>query len=246
MVRDNFPTMKKALVGVVLIAALLVCWGISTVWAWHDMTHLAVAKAAGYTYWFNSAGADIAKLKAAEIEARNHYFDNHTNSVITDKMVLAQALNYDNPDDEEGHLYGAIVASLRKYRESTESGRYAEYHMAYAAHYIGDLSQPLHNILFDNFNTTHHAHNDAILENEVLEHVASIKGHMYKIKLNRDTFEQDLAREIARIGNISRQLGLRLRAENRDMTKKEAYIQVGHSASFLKAVLSVLEPHSPL
>jgi hypothetical protein len=31
--------------------------------AWHDETHIAVAKRAGYTKWFNACGADMAKLK---------------------------------------------------------------------------------------------------------------------------------------------------------------------------------------
>jgi len=60
---------------------------------------------------------------------------------------------------------------------------------------------------------------------------------MYKINLRDDHFEADLIREIARIANISRLLGYKLRAENRDMTPEEAYIQLGHSASLLKAVL---------
>jgi hypothetical protein len=49
-------------------------------------------------------------------------------------------------------------------------------------------------------------------------------------------FEADLVREIARIANLSRILGYKLRAEKRYMTKQEAYIQLGHSASLLKAL----------
>ena len=60
---------------------------------------------------------------------------------------------------------------------------------------------------------------------------------MYPITLSSKDFEADLAREIARIANISRKLGYKLRAEKRDMTKPEAYIQLGHSASLLRAVL---------
>jgi hypothetical protein len=60
---------------------------------------------------------------------------------------------------------------------------------------------------------------------------------MYNIKLRTDHFEEDLAKEIARVANISRQLGLKLRAENRNMTKEEAYVQLGHSASLLRAVI---------
>jgi len=49
--------------------------------------------------------------------------------------------------------------------------------------------------------------------------------------------EEDLVREIARIANLSIKLGYQLEAENRMLTKEEAYIQLGHSASLLKAIL---------
>lgn len=63
---------------------------------------------------------------------------------------------------------------------------------------------------------------------------------MYKIKLSPKSFEKDLSVEIARIANLTRQLGYQLEQENRNMTKEEAYIQLGHSASLLKAVLAHL------
>jgi hypothetical protein len=49
---------------------------------------------------------------------------------------------YDNPDSEEGRLYGAIVSAVRNYLNTTKEGKYAEYHLAYCAHYAGDLSMP--------------------------------------------------------------------------------------------------------
>ncbi|MGA2228329.1 MAG: hypothetical protein ABSH41_28180 [Syntrophobacteraceae bacterium] len=67
-------------------------------------------------------------------------------------MVLAQVNRYYDPTDENGHLYGAIVASLRDFKSAKASGKYAEYHLAYCAHYVGDLSMPLHNTLYDSFN----------------------------------------------------------------------------------------------
>jgi hypothetical protein len=197
-----------------------------------------VAKAAGYRYWFNATGADITKIKAGDLEGLNHFYDNYENIVVTEKLIFDQVKKYNDPTDKEGHLYGAIIASLRDYRRVKSTGKYAEYHLAFAAHYIGDLSQPLHNIPYDGFNKTHHAENDGIVENEVLDKCTEINKHMYDIKLRRDHFEEDLAKEIARIANLSRQLGLKLRAENRNMTKGEAYIQLGHSASLLRAVIN--------
>jgi hypothetical protein len=213
--------------------------------AWYDQTHLAIAKAAGYEHWYNAAGADLAKIKAGSIEERNHYFSNDRNVDVIPKSVLDQADRYNDPGDEEGHLYGAIISSLREYKRARSAGKYAEYHLAFAVHYIGDLSQPLHNISHDGFNKTHHATNDGIVDGEVLDKVGEIQKMMYEIKLRPGHFEEDLAKEIARIANLSRALGLKLRAENRDMTPKEAYVQLAHSASLLKAVLNRIVRSEP-
>jgi hypothetical protein len=209
-------------------------------YSWYDQTHIAIAKAAGYKYWFNAAGADITKIKAGDLEGLNHFYDNYGNLSVTEELVFNQADKYNDPADKEGHLYGAIIASLRDYRKARSSGKYGEYHMAFAVHYIGDLSQPLHNIPYDGFNKTHHLVNDGIVDDRILENIGEIEKNMYGIKLRSDHFEEDLAKEIARIANISRQLGLKLRAEDRNMTKEEAYIQLGHSASLLRAVLSAI------
>jgi hypothetical protein len=208
--------------------------------AWYDQTHLAVARAAGYPHWYNAAAADIAKIKAGPIEDKNHFFNNDPDAEVTAKTVLDQAGRYNDPKDNEGHLYGAIISSLREFGQARSAGQYAEYHMAYAAHYIGDLSQPLHNIPHDNFNKKHHARNDGIVDDRVLSHIGEIQKNMHEITLRPDHFEADLAEEIAKIANRSHQLGLKLRAENRDMTDSEAYAQLGLSAALLKAVLKAL------
>jgi hypothetical protein len=181
----------------------------------------------------------MAKIKAGALEERNHYFNNYNNTNVTAAMVIDQAKRYNDPLDEEGHLYGAIISSLREYRNSTLAGKYAEYHMAFAAHYIGDLSQPLHNVLYDNFNKTHHSINDGIVDNDVLDN-NEIQKNMYEISIRPTHFEEDLASEIAKIANTARILGIKIRAENRDMSREEAYTQLGHSASLLKAVLTSL------
>jgi len=208
--------------------------------AWFDQTHLAVARAAGYQHWYNAAAADVAKIKAGPIEDKNHFYNNDRNAEVTAKTVLGQAGRYNNPKDDEGHLYGAIVSSLREFRKARAAGQYAEYHMAFAAHYIGDLSQPLHNIPHDKFNKTHHAINDGIVDRNVLDRIGEIQKNMPDVTIRKDHFEADLAEVIAEIANRSHRLGLKLRAENRDMTEEEAYAQQGLSASLLKAVLKSL------
>jgi hypothetical protein len=231
--------MAISLTKIVLITLLVSAFPFASSYAWHDRTHLAVAKAAGYVYWFNAAGADITKIKAGAIEEKNHYYNNYANVAINEKTVLDQVKSYNSPSDEEGHLYGAIIAALRDYQKKNSNGKYAEYYMAFAVHYIADLSQPLHNVQYDQFNKTHHLANDGIVDQDILEKMKEIEKNMYEIKLSRDNYEADLSKEIARIANISRQLALKMKAANRDMTKEEAYVQLGHSASLLKAVLCI-------
>ncbi len=232
----NMPRTK--LVVIYILSLLIIPF--QEVFGWHDETHLAVAKAAGYDKWYNAAGADMTKIKAGGIEKYNHFSDNPDNINVTPELVLNQVRRYNNPNHEEGHLYGAILASLREYNNAVEEGKYTEYHLAFCIHYISDLSQPLHNMLYDDFNKRHHLTNDGIVNTDVLANNDKIKKHMYLIKLSPDHFEEYLAGEIARIANQSKQLGHKLKKENRDMTKEEAYIQLGHSASLARAVLKHL------
>ncbi len=230
----NKERIMKPLISLCLIALSILYSNIA--FGWYDETHLAVAKASGYNKWYNAVGADITKIKANRVEGNNHFFNNSGNVQVTSEMVLEQAKRYNDPNDMEGHLYGAIIASLREYLGTTKKGKYAEYHLAFCAHYVADLSQPLHNTPYDDFNKTRHLANDGIVDDRILENISRIQQNMYPIHLKPNNFEKDLAHEIARIANDARELGRRLRKENRDITKQEAYRQLGHSASLLKAI----------
>jgi hypothetical protein len=213
--------------------------------AWLDNAHVAIAKAAGYEYWFNAAGADITKTKAGNVEGNNHYFNNEQCIMIDTNMVLKQEEFYDHTNDEKGHLYGAIVASIMKHNELFFKDEYVGYHMAFASHYIGDLSMPIHNIprMKDGYPEDDmkakewHLVNDGVVESIVLKHPEEIKKRMYIIILRDDDFKTQLAVEIARIAKLSCILGEKLRKEKRIMTQEEAFTRLAHSASLLKAVL---------
>jgi hypothetical protein len=231
--------MKYAKLKVVIVLSFVLLF-VSQAQAWHDHTHLAICKAAGFDMWYHCAGPDIAKIKAGNIESYNHWFNNNAEAEITPQMVFDQIEHYNKRNkisDPEGHLPGTIIASLRAYEKDIRSGKYALYHLVYCAHYISDLSMPLHNIAYDDFNQEHHEANDDIVEETILKEPEKIIIHMYPINLSKKDFEADLAREIARIANLSRKLGYKLREGKRDMTKPEAYVQLGHSASLLRAVL---------
>lgn len=207
---------------------------------WFDASHLAVAKVAGYEKWYTAVGADMAKIKAGSIEGYNHFYNNPGNITITPEFVLLQAAKYNDPRDAAGHLYGAIIKSLRNYRETFNKGKYSSYHLGFFVHYIADLSQPLHNMAYDDFNKQRHLVFDATVDREALQRLDKIRAHMYQIHLDADRLEQDLAMHVARIANISRELGIALKKDKRNMSKQEAYELLGHSASVLKAVLAAV------
>ena len=201
-------------------------------YSWHDETHIAIAKATGYKKWFNATGADMAKLKAGDVEKQNHYVNNPRETTVTPEMVFQQINEYNKTNDLKGHLYGAIIASIRDYLKDKQGGKYSEYHLGFCAHYVGDLSQPLHNTVYNIYNRRNHKTIDGIINDEVLDNIDRIK--IYPIKIES---EKDLAKEIARIANLSLKKGYQIQDEKRLLTKDEAYEQISHSASLFKAIL---------
>ncbi len=226
-----------------IMASLFVGALPSELFAWHDRTHLAIAEAAGFDLWYSAAAPDVAKSKVqfTAIESPNHYYNNEAGRKVDASMVLDQVERYNRPGDQEGHLYGAIIGSVKAFRTLRKTGKYARYPLVFCAHYIGDISIPLHNTPYYEFNRARHSINDGVIDGGVRDSVASIRQRMRPIVIRN---EEDFALEIARVAESGRELGLKMRSENRDMTPGEAYIQVIRSASLLKAVLAYAE-HPP-
>jgi hypothetical protein len=236
MLLEKKMPLKTRLIIYLLLQVLILLSIAGTAQAWFGKTHLAIAKRAGYRNWYNASAADISRLKAGDKEQHNHYVNNKMGAVIIPDTVRAQIKKYDSPRDSKGHLYGAIVGSIRQYIKAKKAGEFAEDHMAFCVHYIGDLSMPLHNMEYSPFNEKYHLNMDGIIENEILDKVLDIKIEKITIKT-----EGDLIHEICRIANISMELGFRLEKEERMMTKAEAYRQISLSASLLKAVLEYVD-----
>jgi hypothetical protein len=160
--------------------------------------------------------------------------NNEEKDVIIPETVRSQIQKYNLgiEGEEKGHLYGAIVAAIRAYQDESGSGKYGNYNLVYAGHYIGDLSMPLHNTANDEFNAEHHGLNDGIVENEIMNNLDKVV--LYPIGIKN---EDDLIRNIVRIAKKAKDMGYKMRKENRDMFKEEAYDQLSDSASLFKAVL---------
>jgi hypothetical protein len=223
-----------------LIITLIAIFGVASFtdnsYPWHDETHIAIAKTTGYKKWFNATGADMSKLKAGNVEKQNHYVNNPRETTVTPDMVFQQINEYNKTNDLRGHLYGAIIASVRDYLKARDEGKYGEYHLAFCSHYVGDLSQPLHNTVYNLYNRRNHKTIDGIINDEVLDNLDKIK--IYPIKIES---EKDLANEVARIANLSLKKGYQIQDEKRLLTKEEAYKQISHSASLFKAILEYVK-----
>ena len=103
--------MRKNCIQVLLVAFLIIALSPLQSFAWHDETHIAIAKGTGYSKWFNACGSEMIKIKALQIERWNHSVNKPPGTVITPQMVLDQASRY-NQVDENGHLYGAELSLL--------------------------------------------------------------------------------------------------------------------------------------
>jgi hypothetical protein len=229
--------------------------------AWHDATHMAVVEAAGlHNLAYLAVGADMAKEKSGGHEDGNHYCNNAKGVAVTPDMVLDQVRDYNCRCSGEGHLYGAIVAALNQYRERRSIGKYGRYPLGYAAHYIGDLSMPLHNTEYNLFNQTYHSANDGVVEgrdDEPIDAKVSRIAQQIGIKMKELSplqlpsakdgimkFNQALAKRIAEIANSSIALGYTMQESNPQrtrMTEDEAYRRLAQSAQLLKAAFAALQ-----
>jgi hypothetical protein len=195
---------------------------------------MAVATAAGYKKAYLLVGPDIAKLKAGNTENFNHWCNNDEDEIVTKERVMNQIDKYNSTDsgEEKGHIYGAIIGAILAYQKDKSEGKYAEYHLGYLGHYVGDLSMPLHNTAYNDFNKNNHRTNDGIIEDEIANNIDKII--VTEIKINSI---DDIAEEIVKIANDAKQLGYRMQRENRNMTKEEAYAQISKSASLYRGIL---------
>lgn len=210
------------------ITILIVC-AVSSVSAWHDKAHIAVMDASGAPYSSCLAiSPDVVATKLPK-EAANHftYVDKVT---VTINDVSMQVKYYDSADSK-GHLYGAIVAAANNVRDKLAKCQRPDYSYSFLAHYVGDISQPLHNSPFDLFNKVNHGRIDGIVDN-VSRLTQRIVARMVPMCIRDDI---DLAASVARIANVARIADGKLRYR-KTMSHDDALELLGHSASLLRAI----------
>lgn len=256
--------MKKRIVLLMLCGWLLLSGHAS---AWFDKTHIAMGlavygseagyaeyvKRQGFTSYYDLGGPDMVKIRSS-YEDCNHYYNRRRGEGIDIKVVDGQAEKIKAAQvctkADPGRLYGAIMESLDQYVAKKRKGEFADYYMAYAGHYIGDLVMPLHNMVpprgpdqrIEPAFAAYHRQLDGLVDGEIDIRDFSqprIAAHMRDYTLNsRDEVAAkllELAAESSRRGYLWLDAGLP------EVTSEEVYTQLGAGASFFKAVQAFAE-----
>ena len=151
--------------------------------------------------------------------------------------------------DPAGVLYWKIVELYQHMKSS--AGWEREYYLSNLAHYVGDLSQPLHNFPYGNqpaadglvygeagrWAKNAHMDFDKALDPFLPldeDSKTALAARMVHLEI---TSADDLRKEIAKIANESIALANKCYAEKRVVTKDEALKQVSLSISLLRALV---------
>ena len=218
--------MMKTRILILVIAATLSIQSI----CWHDATHIAIMQASNTSYSPCLAIAPDVLTRKLPSEAQNHYTAVHGTEVNA-QNVFEQIKYYDMANDSTGHLYGAIVAAYRQVVISMLSGNRPDYDYSFVAHYVGDLSQPLHNSPYDSFNKKNHNRIDGIAD-DVRNLSILISAKMESLHIGSD---DELVSTIVNLANDARDADKKLR-RTCDMSLDTALTLMGKSSSMLRAI----------
>ncbi len=217
-----------------IIPAMLASFGAltfapTTALAWTDQTHMAIERTAGLRSYQNACAPDVSKTVSAinklrKSDGQGHFYDAAKAPTRKDVDEQLEMIGQSRDDAPDGWILGGIVNATRKSKAWTEMGRFDDYNYAILGHYIGDLSQPLHMSVYDDFNKKHHLNVDQTLNHSEVK------------------WDDDGARLIAKEMTVddsmqSYELGQKLRAENRELTHDEALARANRSATFFRAVM---------
>ena len=233
------------------IALFMLCLGWLTVIApkanaWTDQTHMAIAMAGGLSSFHNACALDVSHTVAYMnniwiTDSPAHYFDAKEPAIQQDVIEQLNMLGLSRKKAPNGYLLGALVNAVRKAKARTEKGKFDDYYYAVLTHYIGDLSQPMHMTVYDDFNRQNHLQIDDLLTYKDVawdvDGAVKIASELQIDDSLRFNSESELVDYILKVANESYELAQRLRLENRVLTRKEALQRASASATILRAVL---------
>lgn len=214
--------------------------------AWTDQTHMAIERAAGLKSYHNACAPDVSKTimvlnKIRKSEGQAHFYDAAKPPTRANVDEQLEMLGQSRDECPDGYILGAIVNTVRKSKSWTEQGKFDDYNYGTLGHYIGDLVQPLHMSVYDDFNRKNHLAVDHVLNhNEVKWDADGVPLIAAELKVD-DTLtfadEEALISHMLVLANESYELGLKLRKEDRIITHEEAIDRASKAATFFRACL---------
>lgn len=224
--------MGKKLVWSIILLALL----ITPAGAWSARAHEMVLAAAVDHLPFNvSVAVDPDRDKGSDgTEGGRHYFNNNKDVKVTPQTVLEQRQDSLQPG-KEGALYGALMAAFEKLEKDLAAGQATPRDYGYLAHYVGDLTCPLHNSPYNVFNKSMHSRVDQAMS--LGTPVDVVRARMRRIQFRS---EADIAKAVSELANISHELARDLESGRRALREDEALTQLAYSASLYRGILDYL------
>lgn len=249
----------------IIFQILLIPFLFSQAYSWDCFTHAYIAKKAGLRIPEAACMPDIIRDEQYDLFEALHYHDAAPDTVVTPEYIdrfriLDKTVSIDGRDyrlrvpHSGGVLYYKIVELYEKMisldKSIPDNVLAYEYYLFTIAHYIGDLSQPLHNFPYGDkpasdgkvykeegkFNRENHLKFDEAFTKHLFrsnELDTRIDKEIREIKLNStDT----LKKEISNIASSAIQIANKCFKEKRLPTEEELVRQISLSISLLKAV----------
>lgn len=238
--------------------------------AWDCFTHAYIAKKAGLRIPEAACMPDIIRDEQYDLFEPLHYHSAPPDAIITaeyvdkfkiaEKTVTINGKNYRlRVPDPAGVLYYKIVELYEKMkaldRRNHDNLLALEYYLFTIAHYIGDLSQPLHNFPYGEkvasdgrvyaqegkFNREFHDRFDQAFT-ELLRRDPLLDQEIEKsLKTIRIENSETLKEEIAKIASSAQKIARACFTEKRLPTKEELVLQVSSSISLLRAIVESIK-----
>jgi hypothetical protein len=233
-------------------------------WAWSSKTHIFISQEAGIKYPEASCFPDLSKKDNNVLLGPFHWHGPSPNTIVTPdyidrfQITEGQYVKVGSPEskpikikvpDPAGVLYWKIMELYQAMKGAT--GWEYEYYLTNIAHYVGDLSQPLHNFPYGNepasdgksypevgtWAKEHHLEFDDILESSFP--LDKNKEEKFRAMINPPQIKtiDDLKKEISKVANSSITLAKKCYYEKRIITQDEALKQAALSVSLLKAII---------
>ena len=245
------------------VIILIVLGFFSNAFGWSSETHIYIALEAGTKNPEITCFHDLSREENSSLLGPFHWHDAAPNTSvtpdyidlyqITEGMYVKSGVPESKPikvkvPDPSGVLCWKILELYQKMKGKT--GWQYDYYLTNIAHYVGDLSQPLHNFPYGSepasdgkpypgiglWAKEHHSQFDSVLDSYLPLEGKEKEVFQTMIPPVEIMTVDDLKKEISNTANSSIHLANRCYSENRIITNDEALRQIARSVSMLRSI----------